>query len=47
MFVIFIYLFIYLLFKNARITLCLSKNKTKGQSDKNTTLIPTKTLPKK
>ena len=27
--------------------LCLSRDKTKGQSGKNTTLTPTKTLPKK
>ena len=27
--------------------LCLSRDKTKGQSDKNITLTPIKTLPKK
>ena len=34
-------------FLNAFTSLCLSKDKTKGQFGKNTTLIPTKTLPKK
>ena len=34
-------------FKNAHTLLCLSRNKTKGQSGKNKTLILTKTLPKK
>ena len=34
-------------FKNAHTLLCLSRNKTKGQFGKNTTLTPTKTLPKK
>ena len=38
---------IFLLFKNDHTPLCLSKDKTKGQSSKNTTLIPTKTLPTK
>ena len=33
--------------KNAHISLCLSKNKTIGKSSKNTTLTPTKILPKK
>ena len=35
------------MFKNALIALCLSRDKTKGQSGKNTTLTPTKILPKK
>ena len=35
------------LFKNALTPLCLSRDKTKGQFGKNTTLTPTKTLPKK
>ena len=34
-------------FKNAPTSLYLSRNKTKGQSGKNVTLTPTKTLPKK
>ena len=34
-------------FKNTPTFLCLSRDKTKGQSDKNTTLTPTKTCPKK
>ena len=34
-------------FKNALTPLCLNRNKSKGQSGKNTTLTPTKTLPKK
>ena len=34
-------------FKNAPILLYLSRDKIKGQSGKNTTLTPTKTLPKK
>ena len=34
-------------FLNAHISLCLSRDKTKGQFGKNTTLTPTKTLPKK
>ena len=34
-------------FKNTPTPLCLSKNKTKGKSGKNTILTPTKTLPKK
>ena len=34
-------------FKDALALLCLSRNKTKGLSDKNTTLTPIKTLPKK
>ena len=34
-------------FKNAPTPLCLSRDKTKGHSGKNTTLTPTKTLPKK
>ena len=34
-------------FKNAPPLLCLSKDKIKGQFGKNTTLILTKTLPKK
>ena len=34
-------------FKNALTFLCLSRDKTKGQFGKNTTLIPTKTLSKK
>ena len=39
--------FFFFLFKNSLTFLYLSKDKTKGQSDKNTTLTPTKTLPKK
>ena len=35
------------LFKNAHTPLCLSRNKIKEQFGKNTTLTPTKTLPKK
>ena len=35
------------LFKNIPTPLFLSRDKTKGQSGKNTTLTPTKTLPKK
>ena len=35
------------LFKNALTPLCLSRDKTKGQSGKNTTLTLTKILPKK
>ena len=34
-------------FKNIPTPLCLSRDKTKGQSDKNTIVTPTKTLPKK
>ena len=34
-------------FKNAPTPLCVSRDKTKGYSGKNTTLTPTKTLPKK
>ena len=34
-------------FKNTPTSLYLSKDKIKGQSSKNTTLIPTKILPKK
>ena len=34
-------------FKNASTLLCLSKDKIKRQSGKNTTLTPTKTLPNK
>ena len=34
-------------FKNDPTLLCLSKYKIKGQSDDNTTLTPTKILPKK
>ena len=34
------------LFKNTLETLCLSKDKTKKSSGENTTLTPTKTLPK-
>ena len=34
------------LFKNTLETLCLSKDKTKRSSSENTTLTPTKTLPK-
>ena len=34
-------------FKNTPTPLCLSRDKTKGQSAKNATLTPTKTLPKK
>ena len=37
----------FFLFKNALTPLCLNRNKSKGQSSKNTTLTPTKTLPKK
>ena len=37
----------FFLFKNASILLCLSRDKTKRQSSKNTTLTPTKILPKK
>ena len=33
--------------KNTPTPLCLSRDKIKGQSSKNTTLTPTKTLPKK
>ena len=33
--------------KNVPTLLCLSRDKTKGQFGKNTTLTPTKTLPKK
>ena len=32
--------------KNVPTSICLSIDKTKGQSSKNTTLTPTKTLPK-
>ena len=32
--------------QNALTSICLSRDKTKGQSGKNTTLTPTKTLPK-
>ena len=39
--------FLIFMFKNAPISLCLSRDKTKGQSGKNTTLTPTKILPKK
>ena len=35
------------MFKNTLIPLCLSRDKTKGQFNKNTTLTPTKTLSKK
>ena len=35
------------LFKNALTPLCLSRDKTKGQFGKNTTLTPTKILSKK
>ena len=35
------------LIKNTPTPLCLCRNKTKGQFGKNTTLTPTKTLPKK
>ena len=37
----------FFLFKNAPTILCLSRDKTKRQSDKNTIVTPTKTLPKK
>ena len=37
----------FFLFKNAHILLYLSRDKIKGQSGKNTTLSPTKILPKK
>ena len=37
----------FFLFKNALTPLCLSKDKTKAQFGKNTTLTPIKTLPKK
>ena len=37
----------FFLLKNAPTPLCLSRDKTKGQSGKNTTLTPTKTLSKK
>ena len=40
-------IFIFYFFKNISTFLCLSRNKTKRQSDKNTTLTPTKSLPKK
>ena len=39
--------FLIFIFKNTPIPLCLNRDKTKGQFDKNTTLTPTKTLPKK
>ena len=39
--------FLVFLFKNVSIFLCLVRDKTKGQSSKNTTLIPIKTLLKK
>ena len=39
--------FLIFIFKNTPILLCLSRDKTKGQFGKNTTLTPTKTLPKK
>ena len=39
--------FIIFQFKNAPTLLCLSRDKTKGQFNKNETLIPTKTLSKK
>ena len=35
------------LFENVLTPLCLSRDKTKGQFSKNTTLTPTKTLPTK
>ena len=42
-------LFVILIFlvQNASTLLCFSRDKTKGQSCKNKTLTPTKTLPKK
>ena len=39
--------FLIFLFKNTPTLLYLSRDKTEGQSSKNTTLTPTKTLPKK
>ena len=39
--------FSFIWFKNAPIPLWLNRDKTKDQSSKNTTLTPTKTLPKK
>ena len=38
---------LFFLFRNAQTLLCLSRDKTKGQYSKNTTLTPTKILPKK
>ena len=43
----FLFGFLIFYFKNALTPLCLSRNKTKGQSSKNATLTPTTTLPKK
>ena len=40
-------IFIFFQFKDTPMPLCLSRNKIKGQSSKNTTLTSTKTLPKK
>ena len=44
-----LYLFGFLIFKfkNAPTLLCLSRDKIKGQFSKNSTLTPTKILPKK
>ena len=39
--------FLNFLYKNSPTLICLSRNKTKVQSSKNTTLTSTKTLPKK
>ena len=39
--------FFFFLVQNIPTLLYLSRDKTKGQSGKNTTLTPTKTLPKK
>ena len=39
--------FLIFMLKNAPISLCLSRDKTKGQSGKNITLTSTKILPKK
>ena len=41
------FFFFFFLFKTIPTSICLSRDKTKGQSGKNTTITPTKTLPKK
>ena len=41
------FFFFFFWLKNTLIPLYLSRDKTKGQSGENTTLTPTKTLPKK
>ena len=43
----FLFGFLIFLFKNILTSLYLSRDKTKGQFGKNTTLTPTKILPKK